>query len=117
MGQGMLLDYLDKHEGLANMSHIAGHLGLMNHTVTASISRLEALGYVERNRNESADQRQIHVKLTADGEYILGFMKEAMCQFANINNTASDEFELIVSLNDTVANLEKIVEWVNQSDV
>lgn len=53
-------------DGASPMNVVAGRLGVTLATLTASVSKLVAKGFVARNRSE-ADRRQVLVSLTKEG--------------------------------------------------
>ncbi len=57
--------------GDQNMSQIAGELGVTISTLTTAINKLEAKGFVRRERDKS-DRRVVHICLTARGRAMAG---------------------------------------------
>lgn len=68
--------YLDKHPG-SSQDSIANHYVLDKCTVARSAKRLEALGYIKREINES-DRRQYDLYLTEKGRELLSYIRK--CQ-------------------------------------
>lgn len=57
--------------GDQSMSQIAGELGVTISTLTTAINKLEAKGFVQRERDEG-DRRIVHICLTARGRAMAG---------------------------------------------
>ncbi|MDB5678713.1 MarR family winged helix-turn-helix transcriptional regulator [Sphingomonas bacterium] len=72
--QYLVLSALWEEDGLT-ISAIAGRLALESSTITPLVKRLEAAGFVKRQRN-AVDERQVNVSLTAKGR---GLRREASC--------------------------------------
>lgn len=68
--------YLDKHPG-SSQDSIANHYILDKCTVARSAKRLESLGYIRREINES-DRRQYDLFLTDKGRGLLSYIRK--CQ-------------------------------------
>jgi MarR family transcriptional regulator, organic hydroperoxide resistance regulator len=70
VGQKQLavLQHLDRSEPVSVVT-LAKHLGVTPATMSASLDRLERLGYLARERNP-ADRRIVNVRLTERGERI-----------------------------------------------
>jgi|GEM_PF-939792 len=66
--QASVLDHLDAVEPTF-VSRLAGHMGVTSSTMSLTLDRLEAGGFVSRSSDE-ADQRRVCVRLTAAGERI-----------------------------------------------
>ena len=63
--QASILDHLDEVDPMS-MTDLAGHLGVTAATMSLAIDRLEAKGYVRRDR-DAKDGRRVLVRVTADG--------------------------------------------------
>jgi DNA-binding MarR family transcriptional regulator len=63
--QASILDHLDGVEP-TNMSELARHMGVTVSTMSISVSRLVAQGYVFRER-DAADRRRVLLTLSPDG--------------------------------------------------
>jgi DNA-binding MarR family transcriptional regulator len=84
---------------------IAIRLGLESSNVTPLIKRLETAGLLTRQRNP-ADDRQVLVQLTAEGQAI-----QQRCTFAETLFKASGmEGEKLLALNDAIQELLKSME-------
>lgn len=66
--QASVLDHLDAVEP-TSVSGLAGHMGVTASTMSLTLDRLEAGGFVERRPDEE-DQRRVCVRLTVAGERI-----------------------------------------------
>ncbi|MGB7431903.1 MAG: MarR family transcriptional regulator [Ahrensia sp.] len=64
-------------DGELTPSEIALRLGVRPPTITKTISRLEEQGFVERTKSAD-DARQVHIRLTAEGDKLLKVVKKAM---------------------------------------
>lgn len=73
-GQDQVLHALSAHDGLT-MSALALQLGVQPPTVTKTVTRLAALGYVSR-RSSNGDARQAHVHLTREGRTVANALDE-----------------------------------------
>jgi MarR family transcriptional regulator, organic hydroperoxide resistance regulator len=60
-----MLDHLDEVTPM-NLRSLARHMGVTASTMSLNVGRLEAAGYVRRERNRH-DARQIELRLTAAG--------------------------------------------------
>ncbi|PJZ69255.1 hypothetical protein CH373_14510 [Leptospira perolatii] len=66
--QASILDHLDREEGVS-LFDLAGHMGVTPSTMSIGISRLENLGYVQKEKDVS-DARKTLLCLTDRGEKI-----------------------------------------------
>jgi MarR family transcriptional regulator, organic hydroperoxide resistance regulator len=65
LNQARILDHLDDLEP-TNLRSLAGHMGVTASTMSLNVDRLEAAGYVRRER-DARDSRQVNIRLTAAG--------------------------------------------------
>ena len=63
--QASVLDHLDEIDPMT-LNGLARHMGVTAATMSLSIDRLEARGYVVRQR-DAADRRRVHLRLTSAG--------------------------------------------------
>jgi DNA-binding MarR family transcriptional regulator len=63
--QASILDHLDEVDP-TSMSDLAAHMGVTAATMSLAVDRLEAKGYVRRDRDAN-DRRRVLVRVTADG--------------------------------------------------
>ncbi|HUP88312.1 MAG TPA: MarR family winged helix-turn-helix transcriptional regulator [Longimicrobiales bacterium] len=63
--QASILDHLDSVDAVS-VSALAEHMGVTNSTMSLALDRLEANGYIARDRDD-ADRRRVHVRLTKAG--------------------------------------------------
>lgn len=63
--QASILDHLDEGTPIT-VGELADHMGVTAGTMSVHLGRLEALGFVRRQRSE-ADGRQVELRLTEDG--------------------------------------------------
>jgi DNA-binding MarR family transcriptional regulator len=63
--QASILDHLDETEP-TTLSGLAAHMGVTPSTMSLSVDRLQAMGYVRRTR-DPADARRVGIRLTARG--------------------------------------------------
>ncbi len=63
--QAGILDHLDQVEGVG-LVDLAKHMGVTPATMSASVDRLAALGYVLRER-DTGDARRVRIRLTESG--------------------------------------------------
>ncbi len=98
--QYLVLSTLWEKDG-QTISAIADRLALEPSTITPLMKRLEAAGFVSRQRNP-ADERQVQVFMTAKGK---GLRREASCLTdALLENSGLNVAEM-VALNDQVQRL------------
>lgn len=64
-----MLAYLHQH-GEANMTDVAGSIGLSSANITGHTDRLVEMGYLVRVR-QSGDRRGIHLQLTGIGRRVM----------------------------------------------
>lgn len=101
--------YLDKHPG-SSQDSIANHYILDKCTVARSAKRLESLGYIRREINET-DRRQYDLYLTDKGRELLLYIRQ--CQ-----NRWSERFTGVLTdqEQDTlIALFERLVEHVAEN--
>jgi len=63
--QASILDHLDERAAVT-VSALAEHMGVTPGTMSIHVDRLEAMGFVSRQRSER-DGRQVELRLTTDG--------------------------------------------------
>ncbi|MBA2281041.1 MAG: MarR family transcriptional regulator [Acidimicrobiia bacterium] len=89
-----LLDLLDWAEPLT-AGEIAGHLGLSSGAVTALIDRLEAGGWVRRER-DPVDRRRVFVHLSHERGGELWPLYQPMSEAIDVYRTSLSDEELLV---------------------
>lgn len=65
LNQGSILDHLDNVEP-ANLRSLAQHMGVTASTMSLNVDRLEAAGYLRRERDPD-NARQVQIRLTEAG--------------------------------------------------
>ncbi|HMQ57932.1 MAG TPA: MarR family transcriptional regulator [Rhizobiaceae bacterium] len=75
-GQDALMRALDAEDGLT-LGQIAERLGVKPPTITKTVSRLQAQGFVEKRGSET-DQRQSHVFLTDNGKGVIRMLEKSV---------------------------------------
>jgi len=98
--QYLVLSTLWEKDG-QTISAIADRLALEPSTITPLMKRLEAAGFVSRQRNP-ADERQVNVFMTAKGK---GLRREASCLTDALLENSGLKVEEMVALNDQVRRL------------
>ncbi|WP_308222997.1 MarR family transcriptional regulator [Sphingomonas sp. J344] len=83
------------------ISAIADRLALEPSTITPLMKRLEAAGFVSRQRNPN-DERQVQVFLTAKGKAL---RREASCLTDALLENSGLKVEEMIALNDQVQRL------------
>jgi DNA-binding MarR family transcriptional regulator len=68
-------------EGTLTVKQLGDRLGLDSGTLTPLLQRLEKIGYVERRRDR-ADQRVVHIELTADGKALKARARKVSTELA-----------------------------------
>lgn len=63
--QASILDHLDEIDAMS-MSDLAGHMGVTLATMSIAVDRLQAKGYVRRDRDPQ-DRRRVLLRITASG--------------------------------------------------
>lgn len=66
--QASVLDHLDEYEPVT-LFDLAMHMGVTPSTMTTTINRLDALGYIAKEKDEK-DGRKVNLTLTTEGERI-----------------------------------------------
>ena len=98
--QYLVLSTLWEKDG-QTISAIADRLALEPSTITPLMKRLEAAGFVSRQRNP-VDERQVQVFMTAKGK---GLRREASCLTDALLENSGLKVEEMVALNDQVRRL------------
>lgn len=98
--QYLVLSTLWEKDG-QTISAIADRLALEPSTITPLMKRLEAAGFVSRQRNP-ADERQVNVFMTAKGK---GLRREASCLTDALLENSGLKVEEMIALNDQVRRL------------
>lgn len=98
--QYLVLSTLWEKDG-QTISAIADRLALEPSTITPLMKRLEAAGFVSRQRNP-ADERQVQVFMTAKGK---GLRREASCLTDALLENSGLKVAEMVALNDQVQRL------------
>jgi MarR family transcriptional regulator, organic hydroperoxide resistance regulator len=98
--QYLVLSTLWEKDG-QTISAIADRLALEPSTITPLMKRLEAAGFVSRQRNP-ADERQVQVFMTAKGK---GLRREASCLTDALLENSGLKVEEMIALNDQVQRL------------
>lgn len=98
--QYLVLSTLWEKDG-QTISAIADRLALEPSTITPLMKRLEAAGFVSRQRNQ-ADERQVNVFMTAKGK---GLRREASCLTDALLENSGLKVEEMIALNDQVQRL------------
>lgn len=98
--QYLVLSTLWEKDG-QTISAIADRLALEPSTITPLMKRLEAAGFVSRQRNP-ADERQVNVFMTAKGK---GLRREASCLTDALLENSGLKVEEMIALNDQVQRL------------
>lgn len=98
--QYLVLSTLWEREG-QTISAIAERLALEPSTITPLMKRLEAAGFVSRQRNPE-DERQVRVTLTAKGKALRA---EASCLTDSLLATSKLSVPEMIALNDQVQKL------------
>jgi DNA-binding MarR family transcriptional regulator len=75
-GQDQIMLALDREDG-QTPGNLAGRLGVRPPTITKTINRLQAQGFLEK-RASSADARQAHIFLTETGRDIIHAIEKAV---------------------------------------
>ncbi|WP_447728250.1 MarR family winged helix-turn-helix transcriptional regulator [Sphingomonas koreensis] len=98
--QYLVLSTLWEKDG-QTISAIADRLALEPSTITPLMKRLEAAGFVSRQRNP-ADERQVQVFMTAKGK---GLRREASCLTDALLENSGLQVKEMIALNDQVQRL------------
>jgi len=98
--QYLVLNVLGEENGLT-VGAIATRLFLESSTVTPPVKRLEQAGLVKRARSE-ADERQVHVSLTAAGRKLL---QECNCLGEALLARSGMNMDQLLSLNRKIQGL------------
>jgi MarR family transcriptional regulator, organic hydroperoxide resistance regulator len=98
--QYLVLSTLWEKDG-QTISAIADRLALEPSTITPLMKRLEAAGFVSRQRNP-VDERQVQVFMTAKGK---GLRREASCLTDALLENSGLKVEEMIALNDQVQRL------------
>ncbi|UUY00770.1 MarR family winged helix-turn-helix transcriptional regulator [Sphingomonas sp. J315] len=98
--QYLVLSTLWEKDG-QTISAIADRLALEPSTITPLMKRLEAAGFVSRQRNPN-DERQVQVFLTAKGKAL---RREASCLTDALLENSGLKVEEMIALNDQVQRL------------
>lgn len=98
--QYLVLSTLWEKDG-QTISAIADRLALEPSTITPLMKRLEAAGFVSRQRNPQ-DERQVQVFLTAKGKRL---RREAACLTDALLENSGLKVEELIALNDQVQRL------------
>lgn len=103
---GNILTVLYDHDGALTMKQIGKLLGKEKSTITALISKLEKLGYVEKVKSKD-DRRNTYVCLTKKGKAIEKTFDQISSQ---VQQTAYKNFT-----NDEKAELLRLLKKLNQN--
>lgn len=98
--QYLVLSTLWEKDG-QTISAIADRLALEPSTITPLMKRLEAAGFVSRQRNPE-DERQVQVFMTAKGK---GLRSETACLTDALLSNSGFEVKEMIALNDQVRRL------------
>jgi DNA-binding MarR family transcriptional regulator len=109
--QYLVLSVLWEKDG-RTISAIAERLALEPSTITPLVKRLEAAGFVARQRN-AADERQVNVSLTAKGRAL---RREASCLTDALLAHSGLDVPDLVALNEQVRQLRRALTTEAPSD-
>ncbi|WP_332744163.1 MarR family winged helix-turn-helix transcriptional regulator [Hydrogenophaga sp.] len=98
--QYLVLSTLWETDGLT-VSAIGARLALDSSTITPLVKRLEAAGFVTRQRG-TQDERQVHVSLTAAGRDV---QAQTRCLAETLGMRSGMQLEELVALNRQVQRL------------
>ena len=110
--------FILKHNGRLNMSKLGKMIMVPKPNVTVFIDKLIALGFVEREYNES-DRRTVFVNLTEEGrKYLTGYFEEMKKYFKELikNYSIDDQVHLksiSVNLNYFIDKFKSRKEKIN----
>lgn len=109
--QYLVLSTLWEGDG-QTITAIAGRLALEPSTITPLMKRLEAAGFVSRQRNPE-DERQVRVFLTAKGRAL---RSKASCLTGALLENSGLSVPEMIALNDQVQLLRQAVTGTNPGD-
>lgn len=98
----------------ASIGDLAGHLGVREPTVTATVDRMEHEGLVMRVRDE-ADRRRVQVRITARGRELFAALvprlSQRLARFVQAMGGPEEVTEIAARLDAAVDELEAAGDW------
>lgn len=90
---------LIQHKGIDTPAELARSLGIDTGAVTRALDRLEAKGFLQRER-DSADRRVVKIVLTDEGQRVTACILPIIADTLNLHlqGFSEDEFRMLLSL-------------------